>query len=484
MSGRLMEQFPELLSPLHLAKATWGERFRAAPHLVHINRVLYDVSWSEGGARLMVNLPYQHGKSTLVTEFYPAWHLLLFPDTRITLVMHGSEFAEEFGGKVKAVLERWGPPLGLKLQEDTKAKGNWKITGHTGGMFCTGPGGGAVGRPADLFLIDDLIRTPEQALSPTILQNHWNFFETTVQGRLRNHTSLVLVGTRWSKNDLFGRILRQTDKTHEAWTVLKFKALAEKDDPLGRPPGAPLWPENVSLAHLERIRATNRWWRPCWQQEPLDEEGQYFRPSSWPVYRIQEETYITSPDSHPQVTGYWDGVRFAAVDWAFSEKKTADFTAIGVFVSLPGKRTLLLDMVNERVPLEECVPLLARVCKKHRPSFVVAESTAVQASILRECESYPEIPPIRPVSPGGKTKLQRALTAILEGEQGHIYLPREAPWLADYTEQLAAFTGQGEGHDDMVDVTAYAMAQAVWLAGTGTSRGEACILTPGKETWY
>lgn len=478
---------PHMHSPAHLACATMGEeRFWLPPHLRLMNTEMVSVSLETargvGGARVAVNAPPQHGKSLLFSTYYPAWHLLHFPDTRITLVGHGTDFARgQFGGRVKELVERWGKAVNVSLREDTRAKGEWRIEGREGGMFCTGPGGGAVGRPAELYLIDDLIRDHVQALSPVVLESHRSYWESVVQGRAVNQTSVFLIGTRWSRNDLFGHVYRQAQATGEPWKVLKFKALAEKDDPLGRQEGAPLWGARVSRARLEAIRKTSRWWRACWQQEPEDETGQYFRPRAWPTFRTLQDAWSCQEGNSRRVWGRSDSVVFASVDWAFSEKKTADFTAIGVFALVPGKRLLVLEVVEERLPPERWAGRLEQVCRRWRPSFVVAEANAVQGIMMKECQNHPGIPPLRSVGHKNQTKLQRAVEAIILGGDGKLYTPEDgAPWLQGFQEQLAAFNGLTDEHDDAVDCLAYAAKQAGWLtpaAGTG----EPCVLAAGRE---
>ncbi len=473
---------PHLLSPAHLAQAAWGERFETPPHIAWINRRLRDLTVEGVAAREIYNLPYQHGKSWLISKAFPAWRLLYDPNTRITLIGHGEEFAaSEFGAVVKDLVNRFGPAHGIKLREDTKAKGNWKVEGYEGGMYCTGPGGGAVGRPADLFVIDDLIRTPDQAVSPTVLDNHWSFYETTVKGRLRNQTSLFIVGTRWSRNDLCGRILRDAQVTGEKWNLVRFKALAEKDDPLGRQEGEALWPENVSRAHLEGIRKTNRWWRSCWQQDPEDETGQWFRPREWPTFGTLQNAWSLAEGPRRLVFGRYDATVFAAVDWAFSERSRADFTAIGVFACLPGKRLLVLDVVNERIPPERWASRLEEVCRKWGPQFVIAESSGVQGTMMKECRERSGIPPLKPVGHGNQTKLQRSVEAIILGDEGRVYTPteEEAPWLPSFREQLSSFNGMTDEHDDMVDILSYAARQVGWLT-PGSSAGEPEVLVPGR----
>jgi hypothetical protein len=54
--------------------------------------------------------------------------------------------------------------------------------------------------------------------------------------------------------------------------------VAGGNDPLGRDPGAALWPQRYPRAELERWRAlAPRWFEARHQQKPLDLEGGFFR---------------------------------------------------------------------------------------------------------------------------------------------------------------------------------------------------------------
>lgn len=493
-----------LVSPAMLAMAdTAGqpEPWVGARHLVAVNRVLMDMAFVPG-MRVLINMPYQHGKSMLAAHYFPAWYLLHFPHKRIVLVAHNDDFAAKYGMKVRDILARWGGASGVVLREDTRAKGEWAIRGYEGGMKCSGPGGDIVGRPAELFVIDDLIRNAEEALSPVILERNWDFYKTVVFGRLRKESSLLMIGTRWTKDDLFGHVLRQAKETGERWEHFKFKAIAGEDDPLGRHPGEALWPEKVPLAHHEIARKLSpRWFSACWQQEPEDEEGAYFKPRGgvkgeppWPRYVDMGDAWsVPGLRSSREVILKHAVTVVVCVDWAVSEKKGADFTAMGVFGILWDGRLLVLGMVNERLSLERCVPRLAEVCREWRPLFVCAESGGFQAAMLVECGRHAEIPAVRPVKPEGKSKLQRAYPAIVLGETGRILLPDDSTpsargWLDGYMAQLAGFTGLGGSEkDDMVDVTAYAAQQASRIAPSRSAGSEGsgpALLTPGKEMFW
>jgi hypothetical protein len=70
--------------------------------------------------------------------------------------------------------------------------------------------------------------------------------------RLAPNAGCVLIGTPWHADDLLGYLPRE--HAEQGWRVLRLPALAEEDDPLGRKPGEPLWPEKHDAAQLEQIR--------------------------------------------------------------------------------------------------------------------------------------------------------------------------------------------------------------------------------------
>jgi hypothetical protein len=81
--------------------------------------------------------------------------------------------------------------------------------------------------------------------------------------------------TRWHQDDLGGQLLAHAGSE---WRVVRLPALAEADDPLGRPVGTPLWPEWEDYEALSRKRQLigERAWSALFQQTPLPSTGQLF----------------------------------------------------------------------------------------------------------------------------------------------------------------------------------------------------------------
>ena len=121
----------------------------------------------------------------------------------------------------------------------------------------------------------------------------------------------------------------------------------------------------------------------------------------------------------------------------------ADYTAIVVGAITPARDLLILDVVREHVAIEGIVPRLAGVCLQWQPSFVLMEGGFNQSALIRQARATRGIPAVQEVNPEGKSKLTRAIPAIIRAEAGQIYLPeRRGPWEEAYLAELCSFTGE------------------------------------------
>lgn len=178
--------------------------------------------------RLLVSMPPRHGKSFMIDLFFPAWWLAKHPTNNIILTGYGEQFARRWGGAVRDLLIEYGEQFNLLLNKERTAADDWELTSG-GGMLCVGAGGALMGRGADLFILDDVVKSAEEAESETYRQKIWDWFQASATTRLMPNAVMVGVMTRWHQDDLFGRII---DNYGDDWTVINLPAIAEKDDPL------------------------------------------------------------------------------------------------------------------------------------------------------------------------------------------------------------------------------------------------------------
>ncbi len=205
--------------------------------------------------RLMVQTPPQCGKSTLSSRLFPAVALAQNPKLNILLVSYAGTLAGEHSLACRDHVAEFGrvlrPDGCLDLHPGARARDFWQVKSG-GSLKSAGIYGSLTGRPADVAIIDDPFAGFEDSISLTQREKVHATYRSVIQSRLQENGFVVSIGTPWHPDDLRGRLLTSEP---EKWCVLRFPALAEENDPLGREPGDPLCPERRSREFWEGIRA-------------------------------------------------------------------------------------------------------------------------------------------------------------------------------------------------------------------------------------
>jgi hypothetical protein len=330
-----------------------GGTWETATHLEHILDSLRDVA---AGVllRLLVFAPPRHGKSELL-KYFVAWFLGRFPDKTVIVASYNDDLAADFGRAVRSILNAHGKELfGVEVAADSAAMNRFGIEGHDGGLYAVGVGGSMTGRGADLLVVDDVIKSDVEALSETTQRRHWDWWRSVVVTRLAPGAAIIGVGTRWSVDDLLGRLADS-----ERFEVVRLAAVAEDDDPLGRVAGEALWPERYPVDALAKIRDEQGgfWFAAQYQGTPEPVSGNLFARDYFREYTIVDGGYVVDGTVIP----IEDCVRFAIADTALSDKRTADFTVIAMFATTPNGDLLLLERWRARYSGPDQVKLLQRV---------------------------------------------------------------------------------------------------------------------------
>lgn len=271
-----------MLTPLTMAATLTDGRYKLPPHLRHLDRLLLELAAGRI-RRLLVMMPPRHGKSEACSHWFPTWLLAIRPDTPVILASYEASFAATWGRKVRDSLIR-AHEYGLcpvRVRQDVSAVGLWSVEGHAGGMRTAGVGGGITGHGAGLLVVDDPTKNAEEANSATYRDRAWEWWQSTALTRLEPDASVILIATRWHEDDLPGRVLEQEA---DDWEVVRFPALAEEADVLGRKVGEALWRERYPAEALAKIKATigTYWWTSLYGQRPTARGGGMI-----PVERIQ-----------------------------------------------------------------------------------------------------------------------------------------------------------------------------------------------------
>lgn len=416
-----------------------GHRWLPARHLRLLSERLVDLA-ARKVTRLIVSMPPRHGKSELVSHWYPVWYLNMFPEHEVMLASYGADFAAEWGMKVRDSIVAARGQISLKL--GSKQRENRFYTTRGGNMGTSGVGGQMSGKGAHLLIIDDPIKNSEEADSKLHRQKVWDWWQSTAYTRLAPNGVVVLVMTRWHEDDLAGRLLKQTrDGEGERWEELKLPALAEEHDALGRAYGEALWPARYGIGQFALMKASMlaRWWLALYQQRPSAEEGDIFLKGWW-------RRYGALPERLDQIIQSWD--------CTFKNLKSSDFVVGQVWGRL-GPDRYLIHQVRDRMSFTQTLAAVRGLSAQY-PKAVAklvedkANGTAVM-DVLRK-----ELSGLIPVEPmGGKTARAWAVQPFVQA--GNVWIPTGAPgtWVDEFVEECASFPNGM--NDDQVD----AMTQAL-----------------------
>jgi len=427
-------------------------------HLRKLSEILVNLSAGRI-TRLIVEMPPRHGKSEMISHYFPVWYLNRWPDRRIILTSYEADFAESWGRKVRNTIAENEDDLKVRLGTDSLAARRWD-TSEGGGMITAGVGGPVTGRGADLLIMDDPVKNAEEAYSPTYRAKIWDWWRSTAYTRLEPGGVAVIVMTRWHKDDLVGRLMaeQETQKVtpmFDRWTLLKLPALAEAGDPLGRIPGQPLWPSRYGVDALATIRRAigSVYWSALYQQNPTDREGAMFR-REW--FKIVAE----APSNGHRVRR-WD---LAASDPKSKTDDSPDWTAGGLVSSQDGQYWIhRVDRMRGRPkPVEDFIRQCAEIDGKNVPIVIEQEpgSSGVntidhyQREVLKGFE-------VRPKKTTG-SKVLNAGPFSAAAEAGNVMLVK-GPWITDFLDEVCDFP-LGK-HDDQVDCVAGAIEH---LSSEGT----------------
>jgi predicted phage terminase large subunit-like protein len=384
--------------------------------------------------RLAVFMPPGSAKSTYASILFPPW-LLASSSCNILAASHTTELAEKWGRRIRNLISEHSATLGISLAADSQAAGRWALDSGAE-YYAAGGGTGIAGFRAKLGLIDDPIRSSQDADSELIRDRIWDWYINDFKTRLVPHAAEILIQTRWHEDDLAGRALN-----HEEWRVISLPALAEPGDPLGRRLNEPLWcDDDYGYGELLIELSTKtpaRTWSALYQQRPAPEEGDYFH-ADWlrPYDRLPPRETLKV---------------YGASDYAVTADG-GDYTVHIVVGIDPEWRMYVLDLWRVQASADRWIESFCDLVQQWKPIGWAEEQGQIRAGVgpflerrMRERQAYVA----RAQFPTRGDKAVRAQSIRGRMELDGLYVPMRAPWYADFRAELLSFPA-GK-HDDQVD---------------------------------
>lgn len=463
---------PDWVTPGDLAKLI-NPATMQTPALDVIDR---EIMWaySTPGARLIVSMPPQEGKSERVTKTGTLWALTRDPTRRMGIVSYSQSLAETFGREIRNWItmcdgDEGTFDIGLQIARDYGSAKRWQLASHRGGVICVGIGSGLTGRPIDALVIDDPFSDKSQADSAYYRDRVWGWWQAVGSTRLAPGAPVIVIMTRWHEDDFAGRLLAAEDG--HRWRVVNIPALADHDpnkgetDLLSRQPGQWLISARgrteAEWGQIQ-IQAGSRVFSALYQGRPSPDAGNVWQRPWWRRY--------TTPlwSQHPTVPDAYrvDECDELVMSWdmAFKDTKSSDYV-VGQVWARRGANVYLVDQVHKRLSFTDTVTAFkAMAARWPQATAKYVEDKANGTAIIDTLRS--KIPGIVPVTPT-ESKYARANAVAPLIEAGNVFLPEVAIGLFDpegLIDEAAGFPNSA--HDDQVDATSQALAQML-LDGTG-----------------
>ena len=409
--------------------------YEPAPHQAYIIKHLENIAASQL-RRLLIAAPPGSAKSTYASVLFPAWYLSQHPEHHVILAAHTIELAERFARRARNLIGEHSAALGLELSDDSQSAGRWSLKSG-GSLFAVGAGGAIAGYRADLLVIDDPVRSREEAFSESAREKLYEWFITDLLPRLRPGGKICAISTRWHEDDLFGRLA-----AIGRYEVVSLPAVAEQDDPLGRAPGEYLWDSDPDYPYGDFLRAQREAqlpsnWSALFLQRPAPEQGDYFRAEWFRPYTVlpaRERVAI-----------------YGASDYAVSAGK-GDFT-VHLIVGLdPDGSLYLLDLWRRQADTATSVDAFLDLVKQWKPIGFAQEVGQINSAIgpfMRERMRERNVFVATETFPTKGDKAIRCQSIRGRLAVSGMLVPTHAEWWPEVRAELLSFTAAN--HDDCAD---------------------------------
>ena len=383
--------------------------------LVNPTRMYGDIhieimEWLQSGeTNQLLLLPRAHQKSHIMAV-WAAWWITKHPETTLLYVSATATLAESQLYAIKGILEsvqyrRYWPEM-IEAEEGKRER--WNVSEimvdhpkrkieavRDATIKAVGLGGTTTGLHADVLVYDDVV-VPENAYTE---ENRRKVAASLSQfASIRNAGGITkAAGTRYHPNDQYSTFKNQTVYTYDEngspsdkrprWDILERVVETH---------GVFLWPR--------QYRTDGKWFGFDEQtlaeiRSEYEDRTQFFAqyynnpedPSQAKLTRKDFEYY--KPKLLTMEDGYWhyDGERlnvFAAIDFAFSMRSTADYTSIVVIGVTADNDIYVLDI--ERFRTDEISKYFEAIYESYRKweyKTLRAEVTVAQQAIVKEIKN-------------------------------------------------------------------------------------------------
>ena len=404
--------------------------------------------------KLLINMPPRHAKSSLVSVAWPAWEWIKRPWMKYLYSSYSMVLSIRDSVACRRLISspwyqaNWGSSF--TLVEDVNLKQRFENTQH-GYRIATSVGGAVTGEGGNRVVTDDPhnVKEAESAVTREGVLDWWSQAMSTRLNDPRKD-AFVVVMQRVHDNDLSGKLIRDGDYYHLClpcrYEGVKTHWKIGWQDPRTKE-GELLWPERFDEKAISEMETTLGSYAAAaqLQQRPTPAEGGIFKKAWFKSYE-HRPFFVRTIES-------WDT--------ATSESEIAAYSVGQVWGETTEGDYYLLHVERARYTFPQLKASVIALHKKFNGTAVLVEDKSSGRQICQELGRGRRIP-IIPIQPGRQDKVARAMACSAIIESGAVYLPAQAPWLADFMQEILTFPKSD--FKDQVD----SMTQALHYLRGGT----------------
>ena len=389
---------------------------------------------------LLVNLPPRHGKSRTISLF-SNWVFGKDKEQKIIIGSYNAALSTLFSKSVRNCImevtqekERivYSDIFNTSIKRGDASMNMWSLDGAYASYLATSPTGTVTGMGGTIIIIDDLIKNAYEAYNDMILDNHYEWFTKTMLSRAEkknnNKPLIIVVGTRWSENDLSGKIESYFPK--DRIELFKKPLINHKNEVLS---------DNVldlNAALNLKMQIGDDIFNANYQQECSNKKGK--------LYNINDfNTYVDKPNIFESINCYVD-----------TADEGNDFLCSIIYGKLENK-AYILDILYTDEAMEITEVLVSNKMIEFNVDFATIESNNGGRGFARQVERIIN-------EKFGKTKVSSFHQSLNKKARiisnntfvkNNIFFPKEWVNLYDeFAKEVLNYSTSGKNkHDDGID---------------------------------
>lgn len=414
--------------------------------------------------RLMIFAPPRSGKSEAASRRFPAYVLGKHPNWNVIACSYSSDLANRMSRDTQRIITspRYNeifPETNLTLSRAgaggaIRTAELWEIINSKGdiqgGSYrAAGVNGGITGQGMNIGIIDDPAKDYKTASSPTYQEAVIDWYDTTFFTRADPKINgIIIILTRWHKDDLAGQLLKKAEEGGEQWRVVSFPMEAEKHEVHElngkkyslRKPGEILFPERMPQSFVDKAKQRGSLvWNALYQQRPTAKGGGL----------IKSEWFGEYKELPP--------LKWRAVygDTAQKTKEVNDFSVFEHWGLGVDGYMYLIDMIRgkwEADELKRRATAFWNSCKslKNGPLRHMAIEDKASGTGLIQSIRKDALCPVKAIQ-RDKDKYTRLMDTQGFIESGYIKLPSDKPFVSDFLVEMESINPDFNTHDDQLD---------------------------------